>query len=207
MDISGPCLPEPLGSFAMNIPFNAVLTKIITLLPCLFPNFALLQNIQNMRFTIVFTAILIALAGCQNGAATQEESSKHTEEQLAQQEQKRQEIMAVHDAVMPEMSTLNRLSRTLKPLVQQDLSEDEKEVLFDVLKRLEQADEGMMTWMGEFRNNLDPLRDTMSHEAVMNYLQAEELKIAEVDQQIRSSMQAARELVEQYGLNKEEQQQ
>ena len=159
-----------------------------------------------MRLTIVFAALFIALAGCQSGAPSGENTSKHTEEQLAQQEQKRLEVMAVHDAVMPEMSTLNRLSRTLKPLVQQDLSEDEKEVLFDVLKRLEQADEGMMTWMGEFRNNLDPLRDTMSHEAIMNYLQAEELKIQEVDRQIRSSMEAARELIGQYGLNKEEQQ-
>lgn len=109
--------------------------------------------------------------------------------------------MAIHDAVMPEMSTINRLSRTLRPLVKEKLSEDEQEILLDALKNLQQGDEGMMNWMADFHNNLDVLRDSMDHQAIMSYLDAELVKIRTVDTLMRSSIETGKKLVEQYGLD------
>lgn len=113
--------------------------------------------------------------------------------------------MAVHDAVMPEMGTINRLSRTLKPLVKEKMSEDEQEILLDALKNLQMADEGMMNWMAGFHNNLDVLRDSMDHQAILSYLDAELEKIKVVDTQMRSSIETGKKLVTQYGLDQNNQ--
>lgn len=153
-----------------------------------------------MRFLLLVASILL-IAACQSPTPP---ANGHTEAQIAQQEQKRQEIMDVHDAVMPEMGVINRLSRQLKPLVKENLAEDEQEILLDALKNLSLADEGMMGWMAEFHGNLDMVRDTMDHQAVMSYLETELGKIQTVDTQMRSSIEAAQKLVEQYGLNKKE---
>lgn len=150
-----------------------------------------------MRFLLLIAGILSFVA-CQS---PQPPASGHTEEQIAQQEQKRLEVMAIHDAVMPEMSTINRLSRTLRPLVKEKLSEDEQEILLDALKNLQQGDEGMMNWMADFHNNLDVLRDSMDHQAIMSYLDAELVKIRTVDTLMRSSIETGKKLVEQYGLD------
>jgi formate dehydrogenase maturation protein FdhE len=159
-----------------------------------------------MRFLIFITSIL-SLVACQPSAPqAQSNANGHTEEQIAQQEQKRLEVMAVHDAVMPEMSTINRLSRTLRPLVKEKMSEDEQEILLDALKNLQQADEGMMNWMADFHNNLDVLRDSMDHQAIMSYLGAEFEKIKVVDTQMRSSIETGKKLVDQYGLDQNKKQ-
>jgi len=147
--------------------------------------------------------MLIAAFGCQNSAT---KAVSHTEEEKAAQEQKRVEIKGIHDAVMPEMATINRLSRTLEPLLGEDskLEETEKQAIQAVIDRLGLAEEGMMTWMGEFQWNLDPLRDSLDHAGIMNYLATEEVKAKEVDSQIRISMQEAQALVEKYGLSQTE---
>lgn len=150
-----------------------------------------------MRFLLVIAGIL-SFAACQSPKPP---ANGHTEEQIAQQEQKRLEVMAVHDAVMPEMSTINRLSRTLKPLVKEKMSEDEQEILLDALKNLQLADEGMMNWMAGFNNNLDVLRDSMDHQAILSYLDAELVKIRTVDTLMRSSIETGKNLVAQYGLD------
>lgn len=156
-----------------------------------------------MRPTIITLVMLLAALGCQNSA---NKAVTHTEEELAAQEQKRLEIKGIHDTAMPEMATLNRLSRTLAPLVGEDskLAESDKSAVQSVIDKLSQAEEGMMNWMGEFQWNLDPLRDSLDHTGIMNYLATEEVKAKEVDSQIRLSMQEAQALVEKYGLSQTE---
>ena len=149
-----------------------------------------------MRLLLVLIPIL--LAACQSAP-----TSNHAEKDIEAQEQKRIEVVAVHDAVMPEMGMINRLSRQLKPLLEkEDLPEDEREILLEVLNQLRQADEGMMTWMAAFENNLDNLRDTMNHEAVMAYLRDAEAKIVEVDARMRGSIEEGKKMVEKYQLDK-----
>lgn len=150
-----------------------------------------------MRFLTLIASILL-IAACQSPKPP---ANGHTEEQIAQQEQKRLEVMAIHDAVMPEMSAINRLSRTLKPMVKEKLSEDEQEILLDGLKSLDQSGEAMMVWMADFQNNLDVLRDSMDHQAIMSYLDAELEKIKTVDTLMRSSIETGKKLVNQYSLD------
>lgn len=151
---------------------------------------------------LLFIAAIFTLASCQPSTPQAQSNAKgHTEAQIAQQEQKRLEVMAIHDAVMPEMGAINRLSRQLKTVDKGKLSEDDQEILLDALKNLHLADEGMMTWMADFYNNLDPLRDSMDHQAIMSYLDAEFEKIKVVDTQMRSSIEAGKKLAAQYGLD------
>lgn len=78
-------------------------------------------------------------------------------------------VMAVHDDVMPEMSTINKLKRGIKKI------NASSEQSLDMLTRLENADEGMMLWMSEFK-----LDRASNEQNQLNFLKAEQLKIDKV---------------------------
>jgi len=59
------------------------------------------------------------------------------------------------------------------------------------------AEEGMMDWMSVFKQP-DFLRDTMAHQAIMDYLAAEKEKIAGVGEQIKTGITEGKALLEQY---------
>ncbi|MBK7408088.1 MAG: hypothetical protein IPJ40_08505 [Saprospirales bacterium] len=148
-----------------------------------------------MRLSHIFSTALFSLIlfSCQNNTPSAAQTG-HTEAQKAEQEQKRSEIMAIHDAVMPQTAALNRLSRQIKEFMQTEqeagkLDENRQESLLEVLKRLGEADEAMYDWMGKFYSNLDLLRDSMDHPQVMTYLDAKLIKIQNVDALTKSSME------------------
>ena len=84
-------------------------------------------------------------------------------------------VMAVHDEVMPEISTMNKLKRRIKKV---DPSSSQS---LDLLKRLEDADEGMMSWMAEFKLN----KKANASDQVI-YLKEEQLRIEKVSKDMRS---------------------
>ncbi|MCB9284544.1 MAG: hypothetical protein H6563_10755 [Lewinellaceae bacterium] len=159
-----------------------------------------------LRFPLFFFALI--LFSCQNkGPATTQTSL--TDAQKAEQEARRQEIMDLHNAVMPQTAVVNRLSRQIKGFLQAESQagredENRQEALVEVIKRLNEADEAMYDWMGKFINNLDMLRESMDHQAVMNYLDGELVKIRDIDTLTQSSIERARAAMEKYGINQSE---
>ena len=165
-----------------------------------------------MKFPQIFVSILLIslFFSCQSSSSSssEEKDTAHTEAQKAEQEQKRLEVMAVHDAVMPQTAVVNRLSRQIKAYMKErteqgDQDESRQEILLEAVKHLNQADEAMYDWMGKFYNNLDLLRDSMDHQGVMDYLDAELVKIKKVDEMTKTSMEKARAVMEEYGINEQ----
>lgn len=94
-------------------------------------------------------------------------------------------VMKVHDEVMPEISTINRLKKKLRKL---EVNGDEK---LGLLKDLEDADEGMMSWMAEFKLDKDG-----SVNDQLGYLKKEQLRIEIVSIKMKQSIQAAQKYLE-----------
>lgn len=126
-------------------------------------------------------AALIVITGCSG--------SKDKKEKEMQEE-----VMAIHDEIMPKMGRLERLSQKLdsvkKSLKSQDKASASKIVELEKKKQaLSDAHKSMMQWM----RNYERPSDTMAHQDVMEYLQEEKKKIQDVKDKFKTSIQQAEE--------------
>ena len=90
------------------------------------------------------------------------------------------EVMFIHDEVMPEMGTIHRLKKQIRKLDTQD------SISFALIKQLDEADESMMSWMAQFKTDKDA-----SDEEKMAYLNEEKAKISEVSRLMKQSIEDA----------------
>ena len=88
------------------------------------------------------------------------------------------EVMVIHDDVMPEISTIHKLKKKLKKYADDDSS------IFGMMKELDDADEAMMSWMSDF-GKFKTLKDE-SQDVKISYLTEEKQKISDVSNQMRS---------------------
>ena len=99
-----------------------------------------------------------------------------------------EEVMAIHDEVMPKMGAISKLIAELKPKV--DSSEVGKENL-KAIRDLQDAHKSMMDWMKVFGERFD-------YEEIMNgkeltiekqgWLKEEEVKVNELREKINTSI-------------------
>ncbi len=108
----------------------------------------------------------------------------------------RDELMAIHDDVMPKMGELSTLAGQLKQIIATDstLTETERTKIESAITRMALAEEGMMDWMATFRQP-EMLRGKMENEAILQYLEAEKQKINDVSAQIRSGIEDGKQLI------------
>jgi len=93
-----------------------------------------------------------------------------------------QEVMDVHDAVMPELGTINKLRKQLKKQLKDD-SNPNKDKVQDLIYRLGEADDAMMTWMSEFK------KPSYKDEAAARTIyEQEKIKITAVDQKMKKAI-------------------
>lgn len=121
-----------------------------------------------MRQTaFLFLMIALAFSACNTEQSTQEKLWD--------------EMMVVHDEVMPKMGDLNRLSRDIRAQLDTVPPIDTllKLQQLDLLIRLGKAEEGMMAWMSDLKL-LDDLRATKSHKEIIQYLETEKQRIGAV---------------------------
>jgi hypothetical protein len=96
-----------------------------------------------------------------------------------------EEVMLVHDEVMPEMSTIYRLKKQIK-------KQDSIDSLgMALLTELESADEAMMAWMAAFKPDKNA-----SIETQQAYLKTEKEKISKVSRTMKSSILKAQNYVQ-----------
>lgn len=109
-------------------------------------------------------------------------------------EQLYNEVMAVHDEVMPRMDDIYRLKiklqEQLKELLEKssDQHTDEIVILTEKIKALEEAGNSMMVWMRQF----DVKPDSLGHEAIMRGLEEEMEKIKKVKHDMLEAIELAR---------------
>ena len=111
-------------------------------------------------------------------------------------EEKRSQVMAIHDEIMPHMGTLMNLKKQLKERAAglDSTKSLDQEQLISVqasIEQLEVADEAMMQWMRTYK---DPA-DSVSQQEAMEYLELKEQEIIEVKEIMQESEETARALL------------
>ena len=140
--------------------------------------------------SILFTSMWI---GC-------EDTEKKGEQEL------RDQVMHIHDEVMPQWNSINGLKEELNILISQ-LSENVTDTLGGQLseidgtiKQLDDSYQAMRLWMNEYNVEL-PVE--MTHEEVMSYLGTEKEKIIAVKDELLESTANAKQLIEKYSSAQE----
>lgn len=113
----------------------------------------------------------------------------------AVQEKLYDEVMFIHDDVMPKMTNITGLTKELKSkkskLVDSkcEFENEDEAKINKVLDRLNVAEEEMWDWMHGFKRP-----EEGSHEEIMQYLESEKIKIDNVRQNMLASIRAAETL-------------
>lgn len=108
---------------------------------------------------------------------------------------KMEEVMAIHDEVMPEMGTISKLVAQLKPLADSTASGQEYD---KAMKDLQIAHKSMMDWMAGFGERFDHeeiMEGKALSEEKQEWLLEEEMKVKAMRDQIYSSISQAQDLL------------
>ncbi len=114
--------------------------------------------------------------------------------QQKQIDQLKDEVIAIHDEVMPKTADINRVKRKLKAIAKDTtLTETQKGQLLNQITELTKANEAMSQWMAEFKQ---PAADD-KFENTMKMLNDEKGKITAVKDLMLSSLENGQELLKQ----------
>jgi phage tail tape-measure protein len=136
--------------------------------------------------------LLVTLSACNQNTSGKKEDTK-TPDAV---EKKRSEVMAIHDAIMPEMGTIMNLKKQLKEKASamDSTGSTDKEQLDSIyfsVEQLEEADEAMMQWMRTYK---DPA-DSVNENQAIDYLELKKQEIVEVKEIMQESQENARALL------------
>ena len=120
---------------------------------------------------LLFLSCLFLGVACGNAGQSSEKMNEAKSETLTVEQKLWDEMMVIHDEVMPKMSDISRIRRHLNAYLKShpDLMNEQKMNIENAIVYLDKGDEGMMLWM----NNLKQLRDlrkSKTHEDIVNYL-------------------------------------
>lgn len=146
-----------------------------------------------MKISFVYTAIgrktlpALILAGTMLMGACAEEKKAPT---------RMEQVIAIHDSVMPEMNTISRLVGQLKPLAD---STESGQPYRKAMEDLQEAHTAMMDWMKGFGERFD-YAETMEGKELsrekQEWLKEEEVKVKEMAAKVDRSIARARALLE-----------
>ena len=122
-----------------------------------------------MKYCIVIL-VLFTLVSCK------------TEYKSAAVKSSYESVMKIHDDVMPEMSTINKLRRKIKKV------SDDSNVKTELIKQLENANDGMMQWMSDF-----DFDENASETAQLEYLADQKIIIQRVSDDMKGSISSAQD--------------
>ncbi|MDA8692878.1 hypothetical protein N9L92_02365 [Saprospiraceae bacterium] len=98
------------------------------------------------------------------------------------------EVIEIHDEVMPKISDISKLRRKVRK------KEDQNSTTLALIKQLEDADDGMMSWMSDFQTYKSYSDSTK--ESKMKYLKMEKMKIQNVSDEMYSAINSAKEFLD-----------
>jgi predicted house-cleaning noncanonical NTP pyrophosphatase (MazG superfamily) len=141
---------------------------------------------------LILSSLLIIACG----EKKEQSATKSAEEEQADlREELYNDVMAVHDEVMPRMDEIyklkNKLQDELKELLESKSEDNAARIssLTEKINALEDAGKGMMVWMRQF----DVLPDSLGHEAIMQGLADEMKKIEKVKSDMLEAIERAKE--------------
>ena len=95
-----------------------------------------------------------------------------------------EEVMAIHDEVMPEMKTIHYLEKNLKKKAAQTQSQDSLIMINGTITRVQEAGESMMDWM----HKLDIPGKKVPDEEAIAYFKSEKVKITAVSRKMKKAI-------------------
>ena len=106
------------------------------------------------------------------------------------------DMMVIHDKVMPSMGDIFKYSKSLQTYLDTTEAVDPglRTEIEGTIEQLNQADDGMMDWMAALKQPAE-LKKTKSQQEVIEYLKSESEKIKVVKQKMEESIEAGREMV------------
>jgi len=100
------------------------------------------------------------------------------------------EVMKIHDEVMPKMNDVYTLKEELKKEIANTpgMAAEKKKEIEQTISKLDSASEGMMVWM----RNFNPLPDSLGEEQAREYLENEMEKVKKVKEDIQEALEKAK---------------
>ncbi|WP_276373054.1 hypothetical protein [Chryseolinea sp. H1M3-3] len=147
---------------------------------------------MKISFQPILLCALVLAWGC--GQKQQDhEAHSHSDEKGANQ-QLYDEVMSVHDEVMPKMDDLYKLKEHLKKQVADSpqMTEEKKKKIESAILQLDSASEGMMVWM----RNFNPLPDSLGEEKARTYLEEQKVKVSKVKEDMLKAIEEGEALKE-----------
>jgi len=140
---------------------------------------------------------------CNDSSTKSDSGSKFSAVELKEQQGLWDDLMVVHDEVMPKISNIHKLGRQLKNYSEttEDVPSLVKEQIAATVSLLDEADESMFSWMNNLRQ-LKPLQDTEKHEDIVIYLRAEQDRMDKVKKDMLMSIEKGSMLVQELGITK-----
>ena len=148
---------------------------------------------------LVLSLVIVSIIGCTKPG--DHSSMNHSDDQ-SQEEGPNQalydQMMNVHDQVMPEMDEIMRLKRELQEKIKNspDLVLERKQQLEKAISNLDSASTVMMNWMHRIAE-YNPMADTIDQEKAREFLESETEEIRKVKDFIAESIEKAKEISKQ----------
>lgn len=135
-------------------------------------------------------AVLFALSGC--GQKSNDPGHEHHKEpeEKGPNQSLYDEVMDVHDEVMPKMDDIYKLKEKLKKQLAEapTMVEEKKKDLEETILQLDSASEGMMVWM----RNFNPIPDSLGEEKARKYLEEQKVKVTKVKEDMLKAIEEAK---------------
>ena len=100
------------------------------------------------------------------------------------------DVMQIHDDVMPKMSEIGRLKRQLKDFQKEGKHSEKADSIQLFIYQLQEADESMMNWMGDFKKP-----DYSNFENAQTIYAKEKVKITNVKNTMESTIRKAQAFI------------
>jgi hypothetical protein len=140
-----------------------------------------------MKKLFILVLITASVVACKPKSEDNTEASEALE--TSPNEALYNEVMKIHDEVMPKMNDIYKYQQQLKDkLKSPNLSAKDKEEINAVLSKLDSAGNGMMVWMRQF----DPIPDSVGEEKARIYLEGEMEKVKRVREDIAQALEQAK---------------
>lgn len=122
-----------------------------------------------------YASVLLALmAACGNNTETEREMNLQ------------EEVMAIHDSIMPMTDSVTRLKQRLKNR-EVEISKGDSAMVKKAIEKLNSANEAMMQWMRQY----DQPSDTLEQSKKKTYLKEQKEKIKRVKEKMLKSIEKA----------------
>lgn len=146
----------------------------------------------------ILSALLLSLLtiawGCGQKSTDKEEHGHehHGETEESDNQALYDEVMKVHDEVMPKMNDIYKLKEELKTEIANApaMVEEKRKDIEAMITQLDSASERMMVWM----RNFNPIPDSLGEEKARKYLEEQKIKVEKVKEDMLKAIEEAEDL-------------